>query len=153
MGKQKGQTSHHSSSIEHILDMLKQNGHRQTSQRLSLIELLERSKVGLSIKDIFKKLQKQKIKIDEASVYRTIETLKELNIVHIHSNGKVKLCSHLACEQSFHLSYECESCGKVIEPHLDPNQEATLAKTLHLNLSSIRHLQVEYICDDCTAAG
>jgi Fe2+ or Zn2+ uptake regulation protein len=149
MTKKQSLQNHNSSSIEYILNMLKNSGFRQTSQRVSLITVLDQSKTSLSIKDIFTKLKKQKIKIDEASVYRIIETLKDLDIVHIHSNGKIKLCSHLACEQKFHLSYECEKCGKVQEPHLVPDQETEIAKILKLDLNTIRHLQVGYLCSIC----
>ncbi len=141
--------THPSSSVEYILEILKNHGFRKTTQRVSLIEVLDRTKVSLSVKDVFAKLKKQKIKIDEASVYRIIEKLKELNIVHIYASGKIKLCHHLACEQKFHLSYECEQCGKVLEPHLDSKQENEIAKTLKLELTSIRQLHVGYVCSAC----
>jgi Fe2+ or Zn2+ uptake regulation protein len=138
-----------SSITEYISDVLKNAGQRMTVQRKGLIEVLESTKVSLSIKEIFQKLSDKKFKIDEASVYRIIEALKELNLVHIYANGKVKLCSHLACKQTFHLSLECQKCKKVQEPHLDPKRELQITKTLNLKTNSIKHLHIDYICENC----
>lgn len=138
-------------TLEYISDLIKQKGLRMTAQRKGLIEVLEKSKVSLSVKELYKKLIDNHFKIDEASVYRIIDALKELNIVHEHSNGKVKLCSHLACEQAFHLSLECEKCKRVLEPHLDPSSEKKIANTLNLAISSIKNLHIDYICSECTS--
>ena len=146
--KNKHQTDH--ATLEYIAELIKQKGLRMTAQRRGLIEVLEKSKISLSVKEIFKKLTDADFKIDEASVYRIIDALKELNIVHEHSNGKVKLCSHIACEQSFHLSLECEKCKKVQEPHLNHASEKKIAQTLNLKIDSIRNLHVDYICSQCS---
>lgn len=141
----------HPSSTDYIADLIKKHGLRMTTQRRALINVLNTSKTSLSIKQIYSKMCEKKIKIDEASVYRITEALKDLNIVHIHFNGKVKLCSHLACEQNFHLSLECQMCQKVQEPHLSSTDENQLADILKLKPKSITHLHVDYICKKCEA--
>ncbi len=141
-----------SSIPEYISDILRGSGLRMTPQRKFLIEELESSKVGLSIKDLFKKLNHKKIKIDEASVYRTIEALRNLDLVHSLSDGKYKLCSHIACEQSFHLSLICKTCNTVQEPHLDLAKENVIASSLSLKINQIHNLQVHITCENCMKA-
>lgn len=134
---------------EYISDILRTSGLRMTPQRKSLIEELESSKIGLSIKELFKKLNAKKVKIDEASVYRTIEALRNLDLIHSLSDGKYKLCSHIACEQSFHLSLICKKCNTVQEPHLDKSQESIIANSLNLKINQIHNLQAHIVCDSC----
>ncbi len=134
---------------EYISELLRGSGLRMTLQRKALIEELEKSKVGLSIKDIYKKMNSKKIKIDEASVYRTVEALKKLDLVHSLSDGKFKLCSHIACDQSFHLSLICTSCGKVTEPHLNLKNETQIAESLNLHLNQIKNIQINFTCTTC----
>lgn len=134
---------------EYISEILRTSGLRMTPQRKSLIEELEHSKIGLSIKEIYKKLNTKKVKIDEASVYRTIEALRNLDLIHSLSDGKYKLCSHIACEQSFHLSLICKKCNTVLEPHLDKSKESLIADSLNLKTGQIHNLQVHILCDNC----
>ncbi len=139
----------HSSTTDEIARLIKANGLRMTTQRRALIEVLNQSKTSLSIKELFIRMSDKNVKIDEASVYRITEAFKDLNIVHVHLNGKVKLCSHLVCEQAFHLSLECNRCSKALEPHLSSADEQKVAKILNLQANTISYLHVNYVCGQC----
>lgn len=139
------------SNATYISQFLKNEGLRMTSQRESVITALEKSSKSISIKDLYQRLVKKNKKIDEASVYRIIETLKGYNLVHTFSDGKVSLCSHLQCNQNFHLSLECTVCHQITEPHLSAADEVNIAKSVGLKISSVKNIQVEHICHQCDA--
>lgn len=137
------------SLTEDISNILRNSGLRITPQRIAMLEELEFSTVGLSIKELYKILKQKKIKIDEASVYRTIEALRDLDLVHSLPESKYKLCSHVSCDQNFHLSLICKICSEVLEPHLDKSNESLITSSLSLNPGQIQNLQVHYICQSC----
>lgn len=137
------------SKINYFSRILKNSGMRMTEQRKALLSFLEETDYSISIKDLYSSLDEQGVSIDEASVYRTVESLKTLKLVHQQSDGKIKLCSHHSCGHDFHISLECSKCHKVIEPHLDSKKEEMLSKLLGLNSENIDHIQVEVQCQDC----
>ncbi len=135
--------------MEKILAKLKTNGLRVTEQRKAVISHLEKLNFSVSIKDLHKALSLKGVKIDEASVYRFVETLREYKLIHTHSDGKVNLCSHQACTHSFHYSVECPKCHKVSEPKLSKAKEKELASLFGLTMKSVQHIGVSSLCTGC----
>ncbi|MGH1468940.1 MAG: Fur family transcriptional regulator, partial [Bdellovibrionales bacterium] len=125
-------------------------GLRVTEQRKAVISYLKGLKVSVSIKDIYRSLNNDGVKIDEASVYRFIETLKDYKLVHAHSDGKINLCSHQSCSHSFHYSVECPKCHKIYEPTLSKEKEKQLAAIFGLKTKSIQHIEVSSLCSRCS---
>lgn len=135
--------------MERIFQKLRSNGLRVTDQRRAVVSFLEGSGKSVSIKEIHRNLVKSGVKIDEVSVYRIIEAFKDLDLIHINSEGRVNLCSHLSCAHSFHYSTECSDCKLIMEPDLNLENEKALAKIFGLSLKNIKHVQVSIKCKDC----
>ena len=62
--------------MEKLFKKLRDNGMRVTDQRKAILFFLSEQETSISIKDLYSGLSKKSVKIDEASVYRTVEALK-----------------------------------------------------------------------------
>ena len=95
-----------SDASKHIHKELQSRGYRLTKARKKIVAILAKSKASLTIQELVKK-----VAVDEASVYRTIDTLKKENLV-----TEVKIIGEkdqyeLAHGHHHHLV--CSSCGLV----------------------------------------
>lgn len=140
---------------EKCLEALRQNHMRITEARLTILDFLANSQEALSVQDIFISVsRKVKTKPDRASVYRVLSLLESLNLVHrISPNGHYLACFHLACNHSWHVVMQCQSCqktrdvvfsdrfSKLLESELQDQNFIT--KATHL-------LQVQGICRSCS---
>lgn len=102
---------------ENVLEKMREAGLRLTQSRLKILELLEGTKKSLSPSEIFLTLQK-KFKdqdFDRVTVYRILEKLEELEIVHAVGDGKYIYCTHQACGHDKHFIAICTRCGNVTD--------------------------------------
>jgi Fur family ferric uptake transcriptional regulator len=97
---------------EKLTSLLKTSGLKTTQERLSILEVLSKSKKPLSIKSIKESLKKTPV--DQATIYRTIETLigkqviRPVNFQHDHNHYEI-------IDNSHHHHLICEKCGKVVD--------------------------------------
>lgn len=61
--------------------LLKNKNIRVTSQRLSILELMDVKDVHFSAEDVMQKLQKKNVVISLASVYNTLEIFEQNNLI------------------------------------------------------------------------
>lgn len=109
---------------------LKEADYRITAARLAVIECLSTAQGPLSISEIFDELGSES-KIDKVSVYRVIEILEELRLVHRAShNGEYLACFHLDCKGSHHVLTSCSECSAVSEVLVPPKMVKALLKHL-----------------------
>lgn len=135
--------------MQQILNILKEKKLRITDQRIAVLDFLIKKSTAQSVQQIYKEMSKKEVKIDEASVYRTIELLKKYDLVHINSEGGVRLCNHHSCSHRFHYSIECPHCKSISEPHLSAQKEKELAKFFSLKPELIQHIYITSKCRQC----
>lgn len=96
--------------------ILSEAGLRSTRQRRVTLELLIREGVPMSHAEISSLLEEP---LDKVTLYRTLETLKDANIVHQVQglDGVWRFCAHVSSPGECpgdHPHFLCLSCGKMI---------------------------------------
>jgi Fe2+ or Zn2+ uptake regulation protein len=94
--------------------LLKSSGIRVTNQRTLILEILEKEKRHLDAGEIYKRVSRRLPRISLATVYRNLNTLKNLGLIkevrfdeqHLHYELK---------ETKEHYHMVCLGCGQVTE--------------------------------------
>lgn len=111
---------------DHALARLREAGYRRGGARLAVIELLEAQGCALSALEIEDRLRSSGHSIGRASIYRALEQLEELGLLH-----RVEVTKGIASYEPadpagrHHHHIVCDRCGKVV-PFEDPLLEQAL---------------------------
>jgi Fe2+ or Zn2+ uptake regulation protein len=101
--------------------VLKRAGARLTKPRLAVIECLEQNSAPLTTKEIIEAIQQdhQQVDIDPVTAYRILDRFCELGLVHqIAPSGRYLACTHLRCQEHYHVLLRCVTCHQVEERHV-----------------------------------
>jgi len=106
--------------MNNIKDMfrkkLSENNYKFTKQRELIIDtILEKENWHFTAEELFEEVRKKDNEIGMATVYRTIELLKELEIIHVLDFNEESRKYELFVEDSHHHHLICKRCGKLIE--------------------------------------
>lgn len=114
--------------VEHAIAALGDAGYQRGGARLAVIELLARQGCAMTAIEIDDRLRSTDQAIGRASVYRTLEQLEELKLVHRLEMGR-GMASYERIEPSgeHHHHVVCEKCGRV-EPFEDPGLERAIGR-------------------------
>jgi len=114
--------------VEHAIAALGDAGYQRGGARLAVIELLARQGCAMTAIEIDDRLRATDQGIGRASVYRTLEQLEELKLVHRLEMGR-GMASYERIEPSgeHHHHVVCEKCGRV-EPFEDPGLERAIGR-------------------------
>ena len=100
-----------------LLNQVESKGIRLTAQRRALIETIQEATTHLDAAGLLKLARERDPGINRATVYRTIELLKNLGMIDeldlMHLDGE-KHYYEVRTEQN-HLHLACFGCGKIIE--------------------------------------
>ena len=113
--------------LEACTKALRKSGARVTQPRIAVIRCLASSETPLSARDVFERIQgdKNAPSVDQVSVYRILDTLCELELLHqVFPSGGYLPCLHQECSSKLHVLIRCSECEFIEE--LDVPQE-TLA--------------------------
>ena len=101
------------STVEDVLDLVRERGGRVTSARRLVLEAIFKAKGHQTAEELAAVVQKRAPDIHLSTIYRNLEDLQELGVVvHAHL-GHGPSTYHLAA--SAHGHFVCEACGVVIE--------------------------------------
>ena len=129
--------------------MLRENGHRLTPQRMLVIEALHNADKHISAEELYEQLHSRYPYANISTVYRTLELLKELNLVTEADFGEGRVRYHVA-EKGHHHHLVCHRCGKTIdleESALHPLKD-TLLQEYGFD-ADLRHLAISGECRAC----
>ena len=114
--------------VEHALVALGDAGYHRGGARLAVVELLARQDCAMTAIEIDDRLRAANQAIGRASVYRTLEQLEELKLVHRLEMGR-GMASYERIEPTgeHHHHVVCEQCGRV-EPFEDPGLERAIGR-------------------------
>ncbi|WP_291575103.1 Fur family transcriptional regulator [Clostridium sp. UBA4548] len=134
-----------------VIQCLKENNLKATKSRIKIMSIIYQSEQCLSAMDIYNKLDIESIDIDLSTVYRTLETLYNHEIVDKFDLGEGKYNYKLKEKGHKHL-IECEICHKHVEIDcpMQQVQEYVKAKTGLTLLDSCVNLN-RGICKDCSS--
>ncbi|MDO5031035.1 Fur family transcriptional regulator [Corynebacterium sp.] len=98
-----------------IHDSIPKLGVRNTKQRTAVVEVLRELDKFSSAKDIHKALQDRELKVGLTTVYRTLQSLSEIDAVDaLHMPSGETLYRH--CESEHHHHHlVCTKCGRTEE--------------------------------------
>jgi Fe2+ or Zn2+ uptake regulation protein len=101
--------------LEQAQKLLQRCGMRLTSQRRTVLEVLDQSESHLDAEEVYQRAKEQDPNISLATVYRTLTTLRELGLVHQRhlTRDEQRHSYEIADRQHYHFS--CVECGRVIE--------------------------------------
>ncbi len=129
--------------------LLRKHGHKATPGRLALLQVLHAANTPLAIPEILKQL---KGTIDQATVYRALESLSEVGIVrrvdmqHAHAHYELNI------ENTHHHHLICKHCGTIEDvPSCDMGAiEKRVLKKSKL-FAHIEHHSLEFfsLCKKC----
>ena len=132
-------------------EVLREKGHRLTPQRMLVIEALHSADKHISAEELYEQLHERYPYSNISTVYRTLELLKQLNLVTETDFGEGYVRYHIA-EKGHHHHLVCQGCGKIMdldEVTLYPLKEELLQK-YGFN-ADLRHLAISGECRKCRA--
>jgi len=124
-------------------------GRPVTSQRKLLLDLIRKSGVHISAKELYRRASRRNESISLATVYRSLQLFKELGLVEERRLGQV-FCTYEMKDSAEHQHLVCRSCGRVIE--FESPLIRKLVKALKqehgFNLTKVE-LYMEGYCKEC----
>ena len=98
-----------------ITAMLRDKGFKVTPQRLAIFKVLAASKAHPSAEMIFNQLQPAYPTMSLATVYKTVEILKEIGLIQVLNAGEDSF--RYDADTSMHPHIRCLQCGRVDDLH------------------------------------
>ena len=141
----------HAAWIEHALAGLAQAGYQKGAARRTVIECLGRQNCALSAQDIEGELREAGARVGRASIYRTLEQLDELGLVHRLDLG-TGIATYEPAEPSgeHHHHLLCERCGRLIPFHDADLERAITEVTRRSNFDVSAHdVTLHGLCPRC----
>ena len=130
-------------------EILQKRGYRLTPQRYLILQVIRDAKEHISLDQIAERVQKLNPRVSLSTVYRTLELLQAVGMVHEHHlPGEPP---HYEIPQgNTHHHLVCQNCHKVV--HLDDNLLGNLPDQLqaryHFHDLTLNLVASGY-CDDC----
>jgi Fur family transcriptional regulator, ferric uptake regulator len=138
--------------VDHALAGLAEAGFQKGAARRAVIECLGRQSCALSAQQIEEELRREGAGVGRASIYRTLEQLDELGLVHRLDLG-TGIATYEPAEPSgeHHHHLLCDRCGRVVPFH-DTNLERAIAKvTRQSNFDVSAHdVTLHGLCPRCS---
>jgi Fur family ferric uptake transcriptional regulator len=113
--------------VEHALAGLAAAGYQKGAARRAIIECLGRQACAMTAQEIEVELRRGRNVVGRASIYRTLEQLEELGLVHRLDLG-TGIASYEAAAQGgeHHHHLVCDRCGRLV-PFEDRRLERAIA--------------------------
>lgn len=137
---------------------LKASGGRITQPRLSVLTCLALASRPLSVREILAALKKdpRARSVDKVSVYRILEALLKLDLVHqIFPSGGFVACAHSRCKGTVHVITRCSRCENTEELDLPESIVEPVLWFLakEKSFESDRHaFQINGMCAKCRSS-
>jgi Fe2+ or Zn2+ uptake regulation protein len=137
-----------------ILRVFRDTGHRITSQRLAMLDVLRAQDGFLDAETIFQRANERDASLSLATVYRTLALFKEMKLVEgrlVGDDQDREEYRFRSLREYYTLS--CKRCGRIVpvEPDIVDAFRQQAAATLGITVLGAHSCFIGY-CDDCTAA-
>jgi len=133
-----------------IFSKLRERGFRLTPQREMVLAVMHKMDDFATAEEIFERVHVLSAAVDISTVYRTLDLLKDFNVVAVIDLGDGQRRYRLSGMHGPQLHLVCRSCGVVIG--LDQQQQAPLAALVqdHTGFEvDLGRLSVPGLCEDC----
>lgn len=98
-----------------VTALLRDKGFKVTPQRLAIYKVLAESKAHPSAETIFSQLQPSYPTMSLATVYKTVEILKEIGLIQVLNAGEDSF--RYDADTSMHPHVRCLACNRVDDLH------------------------------------
>lgn len=135
-------------TVEKLTETLRNHGMKITPQRLMIFKILEDNTSHPSAEDVFKRVKKIYPTVSFTTIYKTLETLRDLGEVQeliIDEDRK-----HYDPNTDTHHHVICSNCKKILDVFEDFSQYVKLPDTLKRDYT-VSGFQISFhgICKDC----
>jgi Fur family transcriptional regulator, peroxide stress response regulator len=137
-------------SYEEALETLRSKGIRLTSQRQLILKYLKSTHKHPTAEDIHREISQTLSGISLATVYNTLNTLKEYGVIRELSYGD--MASRYDGNETLHAHLVCEQCGDVYDIP-SPSVEEIYPQAARESGFLVASYRLEYygICKKCQA--
>ncbi|MDA0128083.1 transcriptional repressor [Vibrio sp. MarTm2] len=141
--------------IERVKAECKQQGKQLTAKRQLVLHALLKADQAMSAYEIVDYCQQEMgHSIQAMSVYRILEFLEDLKLVHkIQASNKFIVCAHIECEHEHGTPqfFICSKCNKISEQMVDPSLMSGLQNHARQQGFTVIQPQIEIncVCDEC----
>jgi len=132
-----------------IVSRLIKKGYRMTPQRMMILEAVEAAEDHISAEEIYTRVCQRYPHINISTVYRTLELLKEHELVTETDMGDGRVRYH-SIKKGHHHHLVCQKCGAIIdldESVLEPLKDV-LSKEYGFD-ADLKHLAIFGCCNRC----
>lgn len=137
--------------LDQVIDQLKKNKYRITTQRLAFLETMVANQSTLmTVEEITMLCRKKYSDINTTTIYRNIEMLQALDLVYALNVDRHTVAYKLLCNDHHHHHIICSNCGEMapidycpVTPEL---QEMLTKKGYELKS---HNLDLYGICSEC----
>ncbi|MGI9017004.1 MAG: Fur family transcriptional regulator [Euzebya sp.] len=128
--------------------MLNDAGLRTTSQRLTVLDALDRRDDAVTAQDLYLEFRGQGLTIGLSTVYRTLTSLVDAGLLDTFQRGGEQ--AFRACSPKHHHHLVCTGCNQVIELEAGMVEEwvGKVADSYEFTVSSHR-ADIFGVCADC----
>lgn len=140
---------HHEEKLVQLGQALKERGIRLTPQRLMILDAVMSGHGHVSVEAIHGQVAAEYPDINLSTVYRTLETFRDLGVVTQTDLGSGRIEYHFA-EQAGHHHLVCRRCGSVAE--VDTDFLRALKETFLREYgfqAEMSHFAIFGICAEC----
>ena len=116
---------------------------RLTPQRRAVIDAVESQDGAFTVVDVFERARRKEPRLGIATVYRTVELLRDAGSVRQLAGAYVR------CHSGHHHHLVCTSCGAVEETDLCGAPSAALLERKHGFRAESHELDVYGLCARC----
>jgi Fe2+ or Zn2+ uptake regulation protein len=136
--------------VERAEQVFRRSGMRLTSQRRTILEVLNESESHLDAEEVYQRAKARDSNISLATVYRTLTALKQIGLVQQRHLTPDDQRGYYEITDQQHYHFTCLCCGRVIEfdTPLIAQIQQTLAQEMGLEVIQAR-LYLEGYCTLC----
>jgi len=145
---------HHDALDPALLERFRASGHRLTSQRLRLLELMQAQGGFMDVDELYRLVTLRKAGLSLATVYRTLALFKELKLVEGRIVGPEQDREEYRLRTSqARYTLTCKRCGAIVPVESDIVDAFRAEVTAQLGVTVITaHSCFIGYCAACTAA-
>ncbi len=142
--------------IEKALELLRESGGRITDSRKAVLNCIAHTAKPLTAKDVLEEISKgkNKISVDQVSVYRILEALQSHGLVHqVLPSGGYFPCLHRGCQHDAHVIASCTSCETTEEVLLPDSLSSGLLQYIRREFAQTSQapvIHIQSVCRECS---
>ena len=138
-------------TVEKLTDTLKNNRLKITPQRLMIFKVLENNTSHPSAEEIYKKVKKVYPSVSFTTIYKTLETLRDLGEIKELTIDKDR--KHYDPDMGVHHHFICSECKEIYDIHEDFTANIKLDASLRKDFS-VSGFQISFfgVCNKCSSS-